>query len=104
MPDAEGHQELSEQELNDLAQLVANSLGSGKTQVEVAQQLIDSGWEEKAAQEFVGQISLALLETQERPHAGSRGGGGGMSWLIWIGLLIGINVLSYLFNWPFWIY
>ena len=30
--------------------------------------------------------------------------GGGMGWLIWIGLLVLINLLSYLFNWPFWIY
>lgn len=31
-------------------------------------------------------------------------GGGIPGWLIWIGLLIGINVLSYLFDWPFWVY
>ncbi len=25
-------------------------------------------------------------------------------WLAWIGLLILINFLSYVFDWPFWVY
>jgi hypothetical protein len=103
MPNSEGHQELSDQEMGDLAQLVATSLASGKSQIEVAKQLVDSGWEEQPAHEFVGQIAIAMLEADDPQHAGS-GGGGGMSWLIWIGLLVGINVLSYFFEWPFWIY
>jgi hypothetical protein len=40
------------------------------------------------------------------PSGGDDGdsGGGIPGWLIWIALLIGINVCSYLFDWPFWIY
>jgi len=34
----------------------------------------------------------------------SAGDGGAMSWLVWIGLLILINVLSAIFDWPFWVY
>jgi hypothetical protein len=34
----------------------------------------------------------------------SEGGGGGMGWLVWIGLLLVINALSWLFNWGFIIY
>jgi type IV pilus assembly protein PilA len=30
--------------------------------------------------------------------------GAGMSWLVWIFLLILINFLSWLFDWPFWVY
>lgn len=30
--------------------------------------------------------------------------GGGMGWLIWIGLILLINFLSWAFNWGFWIY
>ena len=30
------------------------------------------------------------------------GGFGGL--LIWVGLLLFINLLSYLFNWSFWVY
>ncbi len=28
----------------------------------------------------------------------------GGSWLVWIGLLVFINFLSWTFGWPFWIY
>jgi hypothetical protein len=30
--------------------------------------------------------------------------GGGVSWLLWLGALGGINLASYLFDWSFWIY
>lgn len=30
--------------------------------------------------------------------------GGGMGWLVWIGVILFINFLSYVFNWPFWVY
>ena len=45
------------------------------------------------------------LQNREDWMADKEGGGGGaMSWLIWIGLLGLINLLSWLFDWPFWIY
>jgi hypothetical protein len=34
----------------------------------------------------------------------SSGGSRFPRWLIYIGVLIGINVLSYVFNWGYWIY
>ncbi len=33
---------------------------------------------------------------------GEEQSGGG--WLIWIGMLVLINMLSYVFDWPFWVY
>ena len=33
-----------------------------------------------------------------------RGGGGIIGGLIFIGILILVNVLSYVFNWGFWLY
>ena len=32
------------------------------------------------------------------------GGGGGGGGLVWIGLLVLVNFLSWLFDWSFWIY
>ena len=32
------------------------------------------------------------------------GGGGIPRWAIYIGILVGVNVLSYVFDWSFWIY
>lgn len=30
--------------------------------------------------------------------------GGGYGWAIWILVLIVVNLLSWIFDWPFWIY
>jgi hypothetical protein len=32
----------------------------------------------------------------------ARQSSGGMGWLIWIGVIIGINVLAWAFGWPIW--
>jgi len=32
------------------------------------------------------------------------GGSSGFGWIIWILLLLGINLLSWIFDWSFWIY
>ena len=34
----------------------------------------------------------------------SENSGGAGGWLVWIGLLILVNFLSWLFDWPFWVY
>jgi hypothetical protein len=31
-------------------------------------------------------------------------GGGGGGWLVWLLVLGGLNLCSYLFDWSFWIY
>ena len=31
-------------------------------------------------------------------------GSSGMGWLVWIGVIVGVNVLSYAFDWGFWLY
>lgn len=31
-------------------------------------------------------------------------GGGCFGWVAWIGILLFINFLSWLFDWPFWVY
>lgn len=28
----------------------------------------------------------------------------GMSWLVWIGILLFVNLLSWIFDWSFWVY
>jgi hypothetical protein len=34
----------------------------------------------------------------------SRGDTGIPGWIVWIGILVIVNLLSWLFNWPFFIY
>ena len=90
---------LADDEIEELTQVVANSLAKGEDPQAVAQQLIDSGWEPDQANAFVGSIHQHLLAAQ----TGS-GKSESMGWLIWIGAILGINFLSWIFNWGFWIY
>ncbi len=33
-----------------------------------------------------------------------RSNGGGMQWVVWLSILVGINLLSAIFDWGFWLY
>ena len=87
-------------EIQALAELVAKNLGEGESAEEIAQQLVDNGWELDDALGFVGSIRRQLDTAQQNTSAG----GEGLGWLVWVGGILLINLLSYLFNWGFWIY
>ena len=91
-------------EIQGLTQVVAESLAKGENPQAVAQQLIDSGWEPEQANAFVGSIHQHLLNAQGSGAQGSGGGSESMGWLLWLGAIVGINFLSWVFNWGFWIY
>jgi hypothetical protein len=86
-------------EIQGLTQVVAESLGKGEDPQVVAQQLIDTGWEPDQANGFVGSIHQQMFEAQGSGESRESNG-----WLLWIGAILGINFLSWLFNWGFWIY
>jgi len=86
-------------EIEGLAILVAENLQEGEDPQVIAQQLVDNGWKEEDAIGFVASIRRQL-ENQNAPQAD----GDGMGWLMWIGGVLFINLLSYLFEWGFWIY
>ncbi len=86
-------------EIQDLAMLVAKNLADGESPDTIVNQLVDSGWETDDANSFVASIQHQLAQMQSH-----QGDGEGMGWLLWIGGILLINLLSYLFNWGFWIY
>ena len=90
---------LADDEIEEFSQLVAQSLAKGDDPAAVAQTLVDSGWEPDQANAFVGAIQQQLLEVQN-----SGGSSESMGWLVWLGALIGINFLSWVFDWGFWLY
>ena len=92
-----------QQERRELAGLVAESLAKGEKPADITKQLVNSGWEQDTADEFVNSIALHLASAK-RTAAQSGDGGGAMGWVAWIGVILFINLLSYLFEWPFWIY
>ncbi len=91
----------SDDEIQDLAVLLAENLAKGEDPDVLAKQLVDSGWEEDDAKSFVLSIQDQMMQAQS---ASGGGGGEASGWLLWIGGICGINLLSYLFGWGFWIY
>ena len=86
-------------EIHALTRIVSDSLANGEDPQKVSQQLIDSGWEPDQANYFVGSIHQQMFEEQSSERGSESNG-----WLAWIGVLVGINFLSWLFDWGFWIY
>lgn len=95
-------------------QAVAKELAKGRPWQAVAHELTQAGWQRPEAAEFVQGVERELREweRQQRASASTAGattahqaqGGALGSWVVYVGILIGINVLSYIFDWPFWVY
>lgn len=99
--------DLEDGEMQELAMLVVQALQKGETPEEVIEQLVTNGVDRETAQNLVAVIELRLYEAAQAEagnYQPSGGGGEGMGWLVWIGLIIGINVLSQIFGWGFVIY
>ena len=56
-----------QEEMKQIAGLVAKSLDEGKSPADTAQLLVDHGWEQEAATQFVGSIAVSLANA--RYHA-----------------------------------
>ncbi len=91
-------------EMQELAILVAKALAKGESTDSVIADLTNNGFEPEEAAEFVYSVEYQLMEAQERHNSGGGGGGEGSGWLLWIGGILLINFLSYIFGWGFWIY
>jgi len=79
-------------EIEGLTMLVSENLQDGESPDEIVQQLVSNGWEEDDAIGFVDAIQYQIQPSEES------GGGAGMSWLIWIGIILLFKFLSYLFD------
>lgn len=79
-------------EIEGLSMLVAENLQEGQDPDEIIQQLVDNGWAEDDATGFVQSVQYQVEPVEEKS------GGGGLSWLIWIGVIILFRLLSYLFD------
>ena len=96
--------DLEDGEMQQLAMLVAKALHDGDSPEEVVEQLVSNGVEREEAEELVAIVRMQLHQAQAGHTHHGGGGGEGMGWLVCIGIIIGINVLSHIFNWGFIIY
>lgn len=70
----------------------------GKTDAQTQQALIEKGLDEETAKVVVDNVNKSFHASAEPESSGFP------KWLIYILILIGINVLSAIFDWPFWIW
>lgn len=91
-----GPANISSEEMQQLAMMVAESLSEGEDPNEIVDDLTNGGWEQDDAIGFVESVQFHLLEAQ---HSHQGGGSGIPGWIGWIAFLIGFNVLSHLFGW-----
>ncbi len=89
------HPEQDDRAIEQAANTAAAGLRSGRPRASVVQDLVENGWAEPEAQEFVLSVETAM---QENPTDGGNGGGAA-SWAAWIAGLLIFNALSYAFDW-----
>lgn len=79
-------------------------IDAGKSDYEVEQALLMKNLNQEEAQIVIKQAHLAIRRSQQEGAQHGDEGSGVSGWLVWIGILILINILSAIFDWPFWIY
>ncbi len=93
--DAEQEEQSQEEAVEAIYKYAAQLMQSGLSPSEVKAKLVEKGLDNESADTVVDNLGK---------HSSDEKGGGGMGWLAFIGILIAINFLSYIFDWPFWIY
>ena len=88
-----------EKAMQQLGEAVAKDLAAGREPKDIADDLAAKGMSSEDALDIVMQV-----KTQMEANVADDEGGGGWGWLLWLGALGLINLLSWLFDWSFWIY
>ena len=89
-----GPDEIEPEEMQTLAVMVAELLQDGDSHEEIVTDLVNGGWTQEEASQFVGAIDYQL----DGGEANSISSGEGYwDWLFWIGILVLFKILSRLF-------
>jgi len=91
-------QQSDEEILENIYAHAAELKKAGKSDFEIEQALIDLGLDRDAAKAVNQNLNVAIQQNAEDES------GGFPRWIIYLLILGGINVLSAIFDWPFWIY
>jgi len=86
---------LEDEEMQVLAQLVAEALERGDSREQVLADLANNGIAQEEAEGLVALVEFRLYEVDAQParHSGSDSGGA-WGWVIWIAVIVGFKILS----------
>ncbi len=78
----------------------------GKSNIEIKEALMGDGLDAEAADAVVKNMNEVIQNksSARSSESESSGGSGAYRFLIWIGILILVNILSAVFDWGFWLY
>ena len=91
---------LEDDEMQVLAQLVAEALDRGDSRESVLADLSNNGIPKDEAKGLVNMVEFQLQQAAAPQPSGhsKTGSGGGMGWLIWIAVIVGFKILAALFK------
>lgn len=89
---------LEAEEIQELSELVFEAIARGDSRESVIADLSGNGISDDVAEELVVMAELKIYEIETASAQPTNEGDGGMSWLIWVGLIVGYKLLSLLFN------
>ena len=89
-----GPDEIEPEEMQTLAIMVAEALQDGDSHEEIATDLVNGGWTQEEADQFVVAIDYQLDAVEASSSSGSEGNWG---WIIWIVVFIVFKILQRLF-------
>jgi len=87
--------------INQIFKYAVSLRKEGKSKIEIKKALIEKGLDEELAQKVINNLSKYSSNNRS---ASQEDEGSGMGWLLWIGVLILVNILSAVFGWGFWVY
>lgn len=90
-----GPDEIEPEEMQTLAIMVAEALQDGDSHEEIATDLVNGGWTQEEANQFVVAIDYQLDAVEA--NSSSSSGEGNWGWLVWIGIFILFKLLQRLF-------
>lgn len=93
-------EDINQEEVDKMYEYAFDMKGDGKSDSHIQTALIEYGLDEEGSRNVVDNMNNMIYQQQQEEEDSS----GAYGWLIWIGVLILINGLSYAFDWPFYIY
>ena len=88
---------LEDEEMQVLAQLVAEAIERGDSRESVLADLANNGIPEDDAENLVALVEHEMYQIDTGPrhrHRPQDDSGGGMGWLIWVAAIVGFKILS----------
>jgi len=95
------------QHVNEIVKSIREAADSGMSRADIRRELMDTGMDGREAEQLITTAIGRPGEYQASQQAtltDGDGDGGAMGWITWIGILVVINFLSWVFDWPFWVY